>query len=104
MRFELVNLGIELKPHNINLGLGLILDEKSEFIHLLKKYKNVISWNYEDLNTYDTSISKHTIPMISDEKPIQKKIKKIHPSLENQINSELNKLLKAKIIFPMLAL
>lgn len=39
--------------------------------------------------------------MIDNEKPIQQKLKKIHPNLENQIKTELNKLLKAKIIFPV---
>ena len=39
--------------------------------------------------------------MIFDEKPVQQKLRKIHPNLENQIKIELNKLLKAKIIFPV---
>ena len=39
--------------------------------------------------------------MINDEKPVQQKLRKIHPNLENQIKSELNKLLKATIIFPV---
>lgn len=39
--------------------------------------------------------------MISDEKPIQQKLRKIHPNLESQIKAELNKLLKDKIIFPV---
>ena len=30
--------------------------------------------------------------MASDEKPMQQKLRKIHPNLENQIKSELNKL------------
>eukprot|EP00253_Pinus_taeda_P016868 PITA_16868 len=34
--------------------------------------------------------------MISEEKPVQQKLRKIHPKLENQIKAELNKLLKAK--------
>lgn len=38
--------------------------------------------------------------MIADERPFQQKLRKIHPNLEIQIKSELNKLLKAKIIFP----
>lgn len=38
--------------------------------------------------------------MIADEKPIQQKLRKIHPNLESQIKLELNKLLKDKIIFP----
>lgn len=39
--------------------------------------------------------------MIANEKLVQQKLRKIHPNLENQIKSELNKLLKAKIIFPV---
>ena len=37
--------------------------------------------------------------MISEEKPVQQKLRKIHPNLESQIKIELNKLLKAKKIF-----
>jgi len=39
--------------------------------------------------------------MISNDKPVQQKLRKIHPNLESQIKSELNKMLKAKIIFPI---
>ena len=38
--------------------------------------------------------------MIDNEKPVQQKLRKIHPNLENQIKTELNKLLKARIISP----
>ena len=65
LRFELVNLGTDIKPQNIDLGLGLALDKRLAFIHLLRRYTNVFTWNYDDLKTYDTSIIHHTIPMIS---------------------------------------
>eukprot|EP00253_Pinus_taeda_P027971 PITA_27971 len=39
--------------------------------------------------------------MIDNEKPVQQKLRKIHPNLENEIKTELNKLLKARIIFPV---
>eukprot|EP00253_Pinus_taeda_P011751 PITA_11751 len=39
--------------------------------------------------------------MLSEQKPVQQKLRKIQPNLESQIKSELNKLLKAKIIFPV---
>ena len=39
--------------------------------------------------------------MILDDKPIQQKLRKIHANLESQIKFELNKMLKAKIIFPV---
>ncbi|MCY6524965.1 hypothetical protein, partial [Actinobacillus pleuropneumoniae] len=32
LRFELINLGTEQIPQNINLGLGLSLEEKEAFI------------------------------------------------------------------------
>ncbi len=83
LRYELVNLGTDIKPQNINLGLGLTSEEKLTFFRLLKQYKSVFAWNYNDLKNYDTSIIQHTIPMIFDEKPVQQKLRKIHPNLES---------------------
>ena len=37
LTFELVNLGTEAKPQNVNLGLGISSDEIFSFIRLLKK-------------------------------------------------------------------
>ena len=99
LNYELLNLGTDTKPQNINLGLGLAPEEKLAYIWLLKQYKNVFAWNYDTLKTYDTSIIQHTIPTIADEKPIQQKLRKIHPNLKSHIKSELNKLLKAKLFF-----
>lgn len=101
LRFELVNLGTDDKPQNISLGLSLSFDERSTFIRLLKKYKAIFAWDYSNLKTYDTSIIQHTIPMIFNDKPVQQKLGKIHLNLEIQIKSKLNKLLKARIIFPV---
>lgn len=101
MRFELINLGTNIKPHKINLGLGLSSEEILSFIHLLKKYKYVLAWSYEDLKMFGTSIIQHTILMTSNEKRVKQKLRKIHLNLENQIKIELNNLLKANIIFPV---
>lgn len=69
----MINLGTDTKLQKNNLGLGHTSEEKLDFIHLLKQYKNVFAWNYDDLKTYDTSIIQHTIPLNFDEKPIQQK-------------------------------
>ena len=53
------------------------------------------------METYDTSIIHHTIPMMPDVKLVQQKLRKIHPNLETQIKTKMNKFLKAKIIFPV---
>lgn len=83
LNYELVNLGTDTKPHNINLGLGLTPEEKLAYVRLLRQYKSAFAWNYDELKTYDTSIIQHTIPMIDDEKPVQQNLRKIHSNLEN---------------------
>ena len=43
----------------------------------------------------------HVIPMKQQPKPFQQKLRKMHPSLEPTIKKELNKLLTARINFPV---
>jgi len=101
LNYELLNLGTDEKPQNVNLGHGLTPQEKSAYICLLRQYKNVFTWNYDELKTYNMSIIQHVILMTDNEKLVQQKLGKIHPNLENQIKTELNKLLRVKIIFPV---
>jgi hypothetical protein len=101
MSIELINLGTDQIPQKVNLGLGFSPFERTSFIKILKKYKDVFSWSYDDLKTFDTSVIQHTIPMFLEEKLLQQKLRKIHLNLETQIKNELNKLFKAKIIFPV---
>ena len=71
----------------------------ASFIKLFKESKDVFSWTYDDLKTYNTKIIQHIIPLKQDAKPFQQKLRKMHPSLEPLVKEELNKLLVAKIIF-----
>lgn len=43
----------------------------------------------------------HVILLEKDVRPYQKKLRKMHPSLEPLVKKELNKMLDAKIIFPV---
>ena len=36
---------------------------KSKYVELLKQYKDVFAWSYEDLKTYDTFVIEHKIPL-----------------------------------------
>ena len=63
MQFELVNLGSEVEPKYVNLGKCFSLEERSKFIPLFKQYKDVFSWTYEDIKTYDTCIIQHVVPI-----------------------------------------
>jgi hypothetical protein len=71
MQFEVINLGTNNMPQNINLGKNFSLTERQAFIKLFKEYKDIFSWTYDDLKTYDTNIIQHIIPMKPQTNPFQ---------------------------------
>jgi hypothetical protein len=99
--YEKVNLGTNENPQFINLGLGCSKQEKAAFIKLFKEFKDVFAWTYEDLKIFDPNIIQHVIPMKPQTLPFQQKLRKMHPKLEPTVQKELNKLLSAKIIYPI---
>ena len=54
---------------------------KSKYAKLLRKYKYVFAWSYDDLKTYDTSVIEHKIPLKHGIKPFRKKPRQINPIL-----------------------
>jgi hypothetical protein len=73
---------------------------KSKYVELLKQYKDVFSWSYDELRTYDTTIMEHKIPLKQGVKPFRQKLRKINPILLPVIEKEVKKLLDAKIFVP----
>jgi ribonuclease HI len=101
LSYEKVNLGTSENPQCINLGLGCSKQEKDAFVKLFKEFKDAFAWTYDDLKTFDPNIIQHVIPMKPQTLPFQQKLRKMHPKLELTVQKELNKLLSAKIIFPV---
>jgi ribonuclease HI len=101
LTYEKVNLGTKDNPQCINLGVGCSEQEKMTFIKIFKEFKDVFAWTYDDLKTFDPNIIQHIIPMKPQTLPFQQKLRKMHPKLEPTVKKELNKLLNAKIIFPV---
>ena len=101
MQSEVINLGTEHSPQCVNLGSACTPQEKTAFIRLFNEFKDIFSWTYDDLKTFNPNIMQHVIPMKEHAKPFQQKLRKMHPSLEPTVKKELNKLLIARIIFPV---
>jgi hypothetical protein len=99
MMHFLVNLGTSEQPKYVNLGTCCSEAEKHTFTELFKRYRDVFSWTYDDMKTYDTQIIQHVIPIKEGVKPFQQNLRKIHPTLKPLIQKELKKLLDAQIIF-----
>ena len=70
-------------------------------LKLLVEYKDVISWSYEELKTYDPKIIMHDIPLKPDAKPFRKRKRPTDPIIKLLIMKEVKNLLDSKIIFPI---
>ena len=70
-------------------------------LKLFVECKDVISWSYEELKTYNPKIIMHNIPLKPDAKHFHQRKRHINPTIEPLIMKEVKKLLDAKIIFPI---
>lgn len=74
--------------------------EKFEFIQLCQEFPDVLVWNYKDLRGFNPSLTQHTIELDLGSKPFRHKQRLVNPHIEPLMRKELNKLIKANIIFP----
>jgi hypothetical protein len=95
------NIGTEESPRLVKVSRYLSPEIKSKYVELLKKYKDVFAWSYDELRTYDTTIMEHKIPLKPGVKPFRQKLRQINPILLPVIEKEVKKLLDAKIIVPL---
>ena len=80
-----------------------MLTEKNrrKYENLLQQYRDIFTWSYGDLKTYDTNVMEHKIPLKEDAKPVVQKMRHINPMLLPIIEKEIKKLWEAKIIIPL---
>jgi hypothetical protein len=95
------DIGTKGNPRMVKLSKYLSTETKNKYMELLRKYKDVSAWSYEELRTYDTSVIEHKIPLKPGVKPFKRKLRQINPILLPVIEREIKKLLDAKIIVPL---
>ena len=86
-------------PKNVKIGAQCTNEEKLKFTELLHEFQDVFAWSYEGLRGFDPALIQHAIIITEGIKPVRKKQRPINPTLETTIRKELEKLLKAGIIF-----
>jgi hypothetical protein len=74
---------------------------KNQYKYLLARYKDILSWSYEELRTYDTTVIEHKIPLKPGVKPFRQKLRQINPILLPMVEREVKNLLDAKMIVPL---
>ena len=68
---------------------------------LMKDYQDVFAWGYEDLKEFMNGKFKHQISLKADSTPFRQKQRQFNPKVVDVIFNEVDKMLKAKIIYPI---
>ena len=78
-------------PREVQIGLTLSSEEKTELVTVLKEFKDVFAWSYEDMPGIDPEIAEHKIPLIPESKPVKQKLRRMKPDVTLKIREEVMK-------------
>ena len=99
---EEVNLGSDSQePRPISISSSLTKKEKTEPILLLKEFKDVFAWDYNEMPGLDPGLVAHTLNVDPEAKPMAQPAKIFHTKIEGQIVKEVQKLLATGFIKPI---
>jgi hypothetical protein len=72
-KLEELNLGTAEEPRNVPIAKGLDPEFKEQLTHVLKTYKDVFVWSYEDMKGLNPEFYHHKINLAKDAIPVQQR-------------------------------
>ena len=89
------------EPRPISINVSLTEEEKSKLILLLKEFKDVFVWDYNEMLGLDPRLVAHMLNVNLEAKPVAQPAKIFHTEIKGQIVREVQKLLAAGFIKPI---
>jgi hypothetical protein len=94
-------IGTKEESKMVKISKLLPPEIKGKYKDLLRQFKDVFAWSYDELRTYDTTMINHKIPLKPGVKPFRQKRRQINPILLHVVEREVKKILEEKIIVPL---
>ena len=82
----------------VKIGVNFHKDVKVELIALLKEFKEIFAWSYQDMLGLDTEIVVHRIPVKPKCPPVQQALQRMKSEIILKIKEEVEKQLKASFL------
>ena len=58
-----INIGTDKDPKLIKIGKGTSEKERNNLIKLIKEYRDVLAFSYDEIKAYREDVFQHTIPL-----------------------------------------
>jgi hypothetical protein len=94
----MLSLGSDKDPRMIKVGKTTPIEERKEIVKLLKKYRDVLAFSYDEIKVYREDVIQHVIPLKEETKSFRHKLRQMNPKLAPLVQQELQKMLEAEII------
>jgi hypothetical protein len=83
------------------IATGLLANQESQLVDLLKQYKGAIGWSVADLKGISPSVCMHHIHCEENAKPSREAQRRLNPNMREVVKKEIIKWLDAGIIYPI---
>ncbi|CAL9010937.1 unnamed protein product, partial [Prunus brigantina] len=85
-QLETIDLSEDLfAPRPISISVHLTSEEKEALVSLLKEFRDVFAWSYEEMPGLNPNLVSHTLNIELGTKPIVQPMRNFHPEIERQI-------------------
>jgi len=86
-----INLGNEGEEKKVKIGVGLTEEMRQQLYALLKEFKDIFAWSYEDMPSLDPKIVQHRLPLKPECHPIKQRLRRMKPEVSLKIKEEVEK-------------
>ena len=82
----------------VKISKNLLENERVKLIALLKKYKDVFAWSYQEMPSLSPNLVVHKLKVDPNTKLVKQPLRKYRLDVEEKIKLEIQKLLMARFI------
>jgi len=88
---EVLDLSEGDEKKEVKIGTSMKKEVKEELCVLLKEFRDVFAWSYNDMPGLDTDIVQHKLPLKPECPPVRQKLRRMKPEMSLKIKEEVQK-------------
>jgi len=88
---EVVDLGVENEKKGVKIGTGMTKEIQGQLCVLLREFRDICAWSYQDIPGLDPDIVQHKLPLKPERPSIKQKLRRMKPEVSLKIKDEVEK-------------